>query len=427
MDVLNHVLNRIDDGWHDEVEFLQKLGRFPSTLGHEFAVQRFMAQAFRDLGLDTDEFIRDLKKLSAHPAYSPVEWTYEGRPIVVGTWAAPGPKKGKSLILQGHIDVVSAEPVRLWNYDPWGSTIEGNRMYGRGIADMKAGIAAMIYAIKAIKDSGIELDADLQLQSVHEEECTGNGALATLIQGYTADGALIPEPFGLNGIVVAQVGLVWLRVRIVGTGAHSISAGESISPIDKAYLLIDSLKKYREKINREPKHPAFEHIDNPLAVYIGTLHSGDWPASMPSECTFEARIGLYPDRDPQDIKDEVRAWLSDAAAGDPWLKEHPPEITFYGQHAPGVSLDKNLELFQALRKSHKGLFGSELEDFYMTCSTDIRVYNLFGAIPATCYGPIGANYHAPNEWVDLQSVKDCTKAYAAFILDWCGVRNEGKP
>lgn len=169
-EVYGKVQQKIEELWDQEVSFLQDIGRFPSTLGNETAVQNFIANYFSEnVGLEVDKFVPDLKTISEHPGYSPVEWSYEGRPVVVGSWKTEGPKIGKSLIMQGHIDVVSPEPVSLWNYDPWGSTIVGDKMYGRGIQDMKSGIAAMVFALKAIKESGIQLGADVLLETVIEE------------------------------------------------------------------------------------------------------------------------------------------------------------------------------------------------------------------------------------------------------------------
>ncbi|GAX90882.1 ArgE/DapE family deacylase [Effusibacillus lacus] len=422
-DILEKVLNKIEELWDDEVAFLQKIGSYPSTLGNEAALQNFIASYFtEEMQLQTDKFVPDVKRISRLPGYSPVEWSYAGRPVVVGQWKTNGPKIGKSLILQGHIDVVSPEPVSLWNYNPWGSTIVGDRMYGRGLQDMKSGTSAMIFAVKAIKEAGIELGADVLLQTVIEEECTGNGALAALDRGYVADGALIPEPFGPTALK-AQVGVIWVRVRVTGLGAHVERADRAVNAIEKAYILINALGEYRKYINSRPKHPAFKDINHPLNVNVGKIHAGDWPSNVPAECVFEARIGFYPDQDPQQIKDEVKAWLLEAAKEDEWLHEVEPEITFYGFHAEGVSLDEDMEIFDALKNAHKTTTGEELQYFVSTCTTDIRFYNLYYGIPATCYGPVGGSMHGADEWVNLPSVKAVTKTYAAFILDWCGIRN----
>ncbi|GGK35392.1 acetylornithine deacetylase [Caldalkalibacillus thermarum] len=420
--VVERVFRAVDDLWEEEVAFLQRLGRYPSTLGNETAIQRFLADYFaRELHLEVDQFIPDPKQLATHPGYSPVEWSYANRPVVVGKWRAQGPKTGKSLILQGHVDVVSPEPVSLWDYDPWGSTIEGERMYGRGIMDMKSGIAAFIYAVKAIQQAGVELGADLLLKTVIEEECTGNGTLATLEKGYKAEGALIPEPFGPRALK-AQVGVIWVRVKVKGLGAHVERADRAVNAIEKAYVLIEALKQYRAYINNLPKHPDFQDHEHPLNVNVGVIRSGDWPSNVPAECTFEARIGFYPGIDPQQVKDDVKRWLLQAARQDEWLRKVEPEISFYGFHAEGVSLNQNLELFKILEKAHEKSTGNRLTYMSATATTDIRFYHLYYNIPATCYGPIGANMHGANEWVDLNSVKQVTKTYAAFILDWCGVR-----
>lgn len=300
--------------------------------------------------------------------------------------------------------------------------IEGNRMYGRGIQDMKSGVAAMIFALKAIKDSGIRLGSDVLIETVIEEECTGNGALATLVEGYKADGALIPEPFGQTALD-AQVGVLWMRVKVKGLGAHTERADQAVNAIEKAMILINSIQEYQAYINQLEKHDKYKNHLHPLNVNIGTINSGDWPSSVPSECTFEVRVGFYPGVDPQKVKEEIKAWILKRAMQDEWLKEVNPEITFYGFHAEGVSLNRDLEIFKTLERAHKLVTGQELEYVAITCTTDIKYYNLYYDIPCTCYGPKGGNMHGANEWVDLNSVKEVTKAYAAFIIDWCKTRN----
>ncbi|HWO98710.1 MAG TPA: ArgE/DapE family deacylase [Bacillus sp. (in: firmicutes)] len=419
---LEQVMNQIEELWKEEIAFLQQLGKYPSTLGNEAAIQRYIAEYLeKEIGLEVDILIPDVKKISTHPGFSPVEWSYEGRPVVIGKEKVKGQKIGKSLILQGHIDVVSPEPMSLWNYQPWGSTIVGDRMYGRGIADMKAGVAAMIFALKAVKKAGIELGADVLVQTVIEEECTGNGALTPLVEGFTADGALIPEP--LPFAMTAQVGVIWMRIKVKGAGAHAERASQAVNAIEKAYVMVNALLDYQKEINRQPRSKDFSNHVNPFNVNIGKIHAGDWPSSVPSECIVEARIGFDVGQTPQQIKEDVKAFLLDAASQDEWLKKAEPEITFYGFHAEGMSLNKEIELFKYLERAHKETTGEEISYAAFTGTTDARFYNLYYDIPATCYGPEGGNLHGPDEWVNLPSVKQVTKTYAAFLLDWCGIRN----
>lgn len=419
---LEKVLEKIDESWNDEISFLRKLGTYPSTLGNEAAIQNFIANFLEEeMKMDVDRIIPDLKKISSHPGYSPAEWSYEGRPNIIGKQRTEGPKLGKTLIIQGHIDVVPINSKSMWNYDPWGSTIEGNKMYGRGIQDMKSGIAAMIFALKAINEAGIKLGSDILVETVIEEECTGNGALATLVEGYKAEGALIPEPFGQTALI-SQVGVIWMRIRVKGSGAHVERADRAVNAIEKAMILMESIKEYGTYINNLPRHESFKGHSNPLNVNIGKIQSGDWASNVPAECTFEVRIGLYPGVNPQTIKDEAKEWILKRAKQDEWLKDVEPEITFYGFHAEGVTLNKEMDLFKTLERAHKLITGNNLEYVSITATTDVRLYNLYYDIPTTCYGPIGGNMHGVDEWVNLDSVKEVTKTYAAFILDWCKVR-----
>lgn len=418
-DLVTKVAEQVDALWEEEVQFLQELGRFPSTLGNEGAIQEHIAQFLEtDLNLKVEKIIPDPKLLACHPGFSTPEWSYDGRPVVVGKYEAPGEKKGKSVIFQGHIDVVSPEPTTKWSYNPWGSTIVGNKMYGRGIADMKSGVVAMIYALKAVQAAGVQLANDVTIKTVTEEECTGNGALAAIEAGYRADAALIPEPLGPHGLI-GQVGVIWVRIKVSGLGAHTERADQAVNAIVKSSKMVQALLDYEKEINSRPNHPVFGEHPHPLNVNIGKIHSGDWPSTVPSECTIEARVGFNPGVDPQVVKTELKAFLLEAAKEDEWLNEHPPEVSFYGFHAEGFAIDPDQELFDTLGEAHQAIEKSELTYNTFTATTDARFYNLYYDIPSTCYGPTGGSLHGPDEWVDLDSVKRVTKTYAAFLLKWC--------
>ncbi|MFS0645110.1 ArgE/DapE family deacylase [Siminovitchia sp. 179-K 8D1 HS] len=410
----------IENDWNEQLLFLKALGSFKSTLGNEKGVQSFIQEHLDDMNLKTTSFDPDPKRLSSYKNFGHPEWSYEDRPVVVGEWESEGAKIGKSLILQGHIDVVSAEPEHLWDTDPYNPTIRDGKMYGRGICDMKSGVAAMIYAVNAIKKAGIELGADVQIQTVIEEECTGNGALALLDKGFVADAALITEPTELK-LIKGQVGVLWVRIKVKGAGAHVERAERAQNAINKAVYLIQALDEYREYINNRPKHSYYTEHPHPLNVNVGVIKGGDWPSNVPSECTFEARVAFYPDQDPGDIQKELKEWILNAAKRDDWLKENPPEVTFYGFSAPGFTNSADVELFESISAAHKLTTDEEIETVAFTGTTDIRAFEEFG-IPSTCYGPTGGNMHGPNEYIDLKSLKTATKTISAFILDWCKVR-----
>jgi acetylornithine deacetylase len=295
-------------------------------------------------------------------------------------------------------------------------------MWGRGAADMKAGAAAMIYAVRALREAGAGLRGELSLVTVIEEECTGNGALSALARGYTADAAVIPEPFGLRALE-AQVGVLWARVTVRGQGAHAERATEVVNAVVKAARVIEAIGELEAAANRpELRHPQFGGIEHPLNYNVGVVRGGDWASSVPEECVLEVRIAAYPGEDLAEVQERFRTALVEAVADDPWLAGQPPEVAFYAFQAEGFVLPADAPIMQAVAGAHRELVGGgELERLTFTATTDARFFNLYYDVPATCYGPLGGNLHAPDEWVDLESVRQVTKVLAATAMDWCGV------
>lgn len=417
--VKKKVWQEVEKAWPRQLAHLQALVREPSILGNEAGVQRLMQATFREMGLEVHTFEPDIGAICALPGFSPPEWSYRGRPNVVGVWKGSR-KDGRSLVLNGHVDVVSPEPISHWTYDPWGAIVVGDRLYGRGALDMKAGVNAMVWAVRAIQEADVLVRGDIVLQSVIEEECTGNGTLACLHRGFTADGCLIPEPF-YRQAPVAQVGVLWGRIKVRGVSYHVMAARSGVNAIEKVWVLINAMRELEARLNSE-KPPAFRDVAWPITFNPGVIRGGDWPSTVPAECELEFRMGFYPGMTPERAKTLVRDHLLEAAATDPWLREHPPEITFYGFHAEGMAFDFNESpVIRTLNASHQGVTGRPLEPVASTATTDARFFHLYYDIPVTCYGPSGGKEHGADEYVELPSVLEVTKVIATFIVDWCDV------
>lgn len=417
-DLKARVLSVIEAQWDEQVQFLRELVRFPSVLFDEAPVQMCMYRTFRQMGLRTDMFEADPARISRLPGYSPVEWGYRGRPQVVGVL----PSRvggGRSLVLNGHVDVVSPEPLRLWSYDPWGAQIDGDRLYGRGALDMKSGVAGMVYAVKALQRAGVELKGDLILQSVIEEECTGNGTLACLARGYVGDGALIPEPWA-GEVLAGELGVLWLRTVVTGAAGHVFGAHGHVNAIEKAYELIRALRDLEARWNANP-HPAYAGIEHPINFNPGVIRGGDWPSTVPAECQFVTRLSFYPGITPEQAKAAVLAHLQGYIKADPWFSQHPPEFTWYGHHDEGFVAPENDPLLAVVGGAHTQVTGRPAVYRVGTAVTDARFWPLYYGKPATCYGPSGGNSHAPDEWVHLRSLLESTKVMALAAMDWCGV------
>ena len=222
------LLAAVDEGFDAQLALTAELVRFPSTRGAEKEAQAFMADEMRKRGLDVDHFRIDLDRIRALPGFSPVHVSYDEAYNVVGTLHA-GERRGRSLILNGHIDVVPTGPLDMWTTPPFEPRIADGWMFGRGAADMKSGLAACLAALDAVGRAGFAPAADVVVQSVIEEECTGNGALACLERGYRADAVLIPEPMN-DKLLSAQVGVIWFQVKVRGAPVHVAEAGKAPTP-----------------------------------------------------------------------------------------------------------------------------------------------------------------------------------------------------
>lgn len=322
----------------DQTEFLQNLVRFPSTRGNEAPCQDWIARQLATRGYNVDRYTLDQVDMTNLPGFSPVMDTDYSRNVqVVGTARAQDPT-GRSLILQGHVDVVPTGPLELWTTPPFDPAIQGEWLHGRGAGDMKQGVSAMIFALDAIKAAGLALTADIHVQTVTEEECTGNGALSTLARGYRADAVLIPEPTAAT-ITRAHVGVMWFRLRVRGIPVHVARAEGGTNAILSAYHLIQALQKHTETLNEAArKDPWFGAHKDPLKFNPGVIRGGDWASSTPAWCEVDCRIGLLPGTSLEDARKGVERTVMDAARTDPFMANNPPDLTWNGFMADGYIL-----------------------------------------------------------------------------------------
>ena len=414
----------VDRGFDQQVNFTAELVKFPSLRGAEASAQDFVASEFRARGLDVDRWHIELEDIKHLHGFSPVCVDYSNAINVVGSHRARNPT-GRSLILNGHIDVVPIGPTDMWTSPPFQPRIENGWMYGRGAGDMKAGIAAMVFALDAIRRAGYQPGADIHLQSVVEEECTGNGALACVARGYRADAAIIPEPFN-NTLTRAQVGVLWLQITVRGMPVHVLEAKAGANAIEASFEIMQALHQLEEKWNAQRhEHEHFGHLEHPINFNVGKIAGGDWASSVPAWCTFDLRVGIYPGQDPAIKLAEVSECVMQAAQRQPFLRKHPPQIVNHGMRAWGYVLPKADAADAAesvLKRSHQTAFdGAALQVQTSTGATDARALGQVGSTPSLVYGPRAESIHGFDERVELDSMRRVTQTIALFIAEWCGL------
>jgi len=413
------IVESVKAGFAEQIEFTKALVRFESLRGAEQAIQDFVFRSYREYGLALDRFGIDRRRIEAHPGASKYSRDHSDAPIIVGIHR-PQQESGRSLILQAHVDVVPAGPAHLWSQPPFEPKIEGDWMFGRGAADMKAGHAANLFALKALRRLGLQPAATVYLQSVVEEESTGNGALMTHLRGYRADAVLIPEPED-EKLVRANTGVLWFEVRVEGHPVHVREMQSGANAIDAAYRIIASLRELEARWNeRKVGREYFEREAHPINLNIGRIEGGDWASSVPAWCTLSCRIAIYPGTSAAEAAAEIERWLADFARSDTLLANNPPRITFNGFFAEGYVLEPGSKAETVLAQSHEAVTGEQLESFVTAGYLDTRVYALYDKIPALCYGPISRNIHGLDECVSLRSLERITAAMTLFIAQWCG-------
>lgn len=404
----------------EAVTLLCELVSVPSLLGAEKPAQDLMRREFERNGLRVHEFAIDEQKIRNHPGYSPSIISYEGRHNIVGIHQPLGPVRGKSLILNGHIDVVPVGAERLWTHPPFEPWIDGDRLHGRGAADMKAGIVAYTMAFRVLKRLGFEPAAPVFLQSVVEEECTGNGALACLVEGYTADAALIPEPG--EGVMTSQMGVMWLTIDVYGLPVHAAYAHTGVAAIEFANYLVNKLRELETAWNRPAaRHPHYGQHEHPINFNLGRISGGEWTSSVPTHCRVDMRLGFYPGVKPAEVRQQVEALLEAAHRAHPHNRSVSYELKYQGFQAEGLIVDMQQPVIQQLLQCHQDIVGQAAALRALTATTDVRFFHLYGNIPSTCYGPLGSDIHGIDEWVSIASMQQVTAVLALFIARWCGL------
>lgn len=419
--LLGQIRAAVADRREETIAFLSDIVAEGSLLGQEKGAQDRIEKEFRSLDLAIDRFEPDLEEIRTLPGFSPtVLDSYAGRENVVGIHT-PREPKGRSLILNGHIDVVPTGPESLWTTPPFQPTIRDGRVYGRGAGDMKSGIAAYCTAIHALRALGLQPAASVFLQSVIEEECTGNGALSCLARGYKADAAVIPEPFN-QSLMIGQLGVMWLTVRITGKPAHVLDTSAGINAIEAAYSLFDALRGLEAEWN-EPahRHALYRDHAHPVNFNLGRIEGGDWTSSVPCTATIDIRVGFYPGMTLSAVKAALEGRIDEAVRTRRELKGARVEIEYRGFQAEGCVMATDTPLMTTLSAAHQRIAGAPIETMASTATTDARFFELYGKVPATCYGAIGGGYHGIDEWVSIDSMMQVAEVLALFVAEWCGL------
>ncbi len=426
------ILEWIDSNQEEAIGFLQDLVRIPSPTGNEASGQKFIAQYLSDMGLEVEPCIADMKALEGHPEFIPVDpdmnlGSYNDRPNIIGRYH--GTDDGRSIMYFAHIDTVP--PNDNWTHDPFGCEIDCGRMYGLGTSDMKAGMAASFFAVKACIQAGIRLKGDvLCVSNIGEEIGDSGGILACIEQGYKTDAGIHPHPGeGKPDMVwIASSGVLSFRVKVKGSTTHGFQSHLGVNAIEKAWRIAEALQEFDRHIGinsrEELTENSFYQSGRPVRaanLYLSACRGGGWLYQVPPSCEMDW-VYTFPnnesiDENIQRIEDTIHA----ATAADPWLRANPPEIEWLPMKFSPSRSEPGHPFIKTIQGSIESVTGRKTHLGATPVGSDMRVPSLYGDMATANIGPSGGGAHGPDEWVDVKSYITAIKMFSVLLTRWCGI------
>ena len=391
----------------------------------EVAVQQWAAGRLGALGLDVDTWEVDLAGEAADPGFPGMEVARERMLGVVGTWGGADPRArsgadpadSPGLVLCGHTDVVPPGDLARWERDPFELVVDDGVARGRGVCDMLGGVAAILGAVAALAAVGPRLERPVAVHLVSGEEDGGVGAFATLRRGHGGQACLIAEPTS-GAVIPANAGSLTFRLEVEGRAAHGSDRTSGESALDHLPVVQQALRSLETARNASPPD-LFAHLDLVAPISVGTARAGGWASTVPDLLVLEGRHGVLPG----ESLDSARGALEEALAllgdRDPWLRDHPVRVTWPGgAFAPGELPHGHPLLEQtAAAAADVGLGRPTVKG--APYGSDLRHYAAQG-VPTLQFGPgTLAAAHAANEWVPVDEVVQCARAYAVLALRRC--------
>jgi acetylornithine deacetylase len=420
------IKEEIDKKKENIIDWTKKLISIPSEnrppFGFEKEAQDFFHQELSALGLTIDMFSPDeINGIQSHPYWLPGRKYGIERQNIVAKW--PGSENGRSLLFSGHSDVAPAAPGKWEQSKPFEPIVVREKLYGRGAADMKGGMAAAFWALKILKDLGFEPQGDIIFESVVDEEFAGgNGTLASRLKGYNTDLAVLTEPTRMEACI-ACLGAFLGEIVLKGKSGMPFMGNLIPNPIYGASKIIEIFKSWEDKWVSSNKHPLFSGKDKELKILIWDIASNNpdefTQMGTPSFTRLSWIVWCYPGEDEDLFMMHFKKFWQDQALKNSDLRLFDMDIKqTYHYVRPWETSIENIgvsELINSYREYTKTVPVVSGAPF----SCDYALYGDTGDMPTVILGPRGDNLHGPDEWVLLDDIFALTGIFANLALKWC--------
>ena len=398
---------------------LTALVRVPSVTGDEDAIAASLADRLESLGLEVELFTPNPADIRADPAWPGEEVPRTSLPVVLGRVGRPG---GPRVVLSGHVDVVPAGDLATWTLDPFSGAVIDGELFGRGACDMKGGVASILGAVRALRQTGAlgRLRGELVVALVPSEEDGGQGTLAAIRAGATGDAAIITEPTGLE-IVIAHAGAITFELTVPGRAAHASRRTEGVSALANLQLLSAALDADEARRNAAEADPLMAALGLPYPSMIGKVSGGEWASTVMDRLVAEGRYGVRLGQTPEEAAGELRACIAAACEADPFLREHPARVEITGARFGSSRVAADHPLPTGLSRVASTVTGSTPPMVGVPYGCDMRLFVGVGETPCVVYGPGDVRLaHGANERVPLAQVEACARVLAAWVVEELG-------
>ncbi|HZL64016.1 MAG TPA: M20/M25/M40 family metallo-hydrolase [Thermoleophilia bacterium] len=389
----------------------------------EEKLQRLLAARLEKLGTRPD--LWEPAATGAGSRSIPAGLDFAGRPQLAAV--VPGAGSGRSLLLNGHIDAVDVEPRGEWLSDPFKVDERDGYLYGRGVNDMKGGIACLVVALETLRRLDVRLAGDLVFCTVTDEESSGAGGHMAVAHGVSADAGIAAEATDFDAWVTCR-GTVTPTITVAGRAGHAEipqadwREGGAVNAVEKLMPLLAGVQALREEWRRRPdhRHPLLAPGD----VVPTIVKGGTWMVTYPASCDLTCDITYLPahvnaDGTGKAVEAEVTDRLTAAVAGDPWFAEHPLRFTWSDDVVPAEMPADHPLVTTALGCA--GAVGRTGKPAGLDSWHDAATFTAAGT-PTFSFGPDGiGSAHAVNEHVSVDGLADFTAAIALTAMRWCGV------
>jgi acetylornithine deacetylase len=399
----------------------------------EAALQDYLATRLTNAGASVDLWEPDADAMAGKPLVPP-GLSFEGRPQLIARVGGSG--GGRSLVFNGHIDVVSAEPRSAWASDPFVASVRDRCLYGRGACDMKGGIAAMVFAVETMSSLGISLDGDLLVATNTDEESSGAGGAALVEHGLRADAGIVTEPTGFETWIACR-GSDYGVITVPGRPGHAEvrqpdwRLGGAVNAIEKATVVLEAIASLREAWSIQPEfsHPYL----SPPSLLPTLARAGEWAVTYPASCELTFAVMYLPAQADgtgwgSEVRREVEDWIARETAQDDWLLEHPPVIEWWPNPVMPFEISPDAPIVGVMQSAtadvgRPGRLGG-LDSWY-----DGATLTQLAGIPSIGYGPPGFDTdgvsvaHMIDEFVPVDGLVAAAQGLAVAAMRFCGVRD----